>query len=447
MNTLIITLALLFSGRLANAPAWQRFPRSTEAKVDNIINTAIADSVFRGAVVCVVQDDKIAFCRSYGNRLVIPEPDKMKRSTIFDLASNSKVVSTTIAAMQLVEKGKLDLDAPVKQYIKDYRPFISQPSKRPKKGEVFVPDTVDIKVRDLLYHVSGLPAYRDADRLARVAGHESPSMLKKYITKDATRLNRPGTKYRYSCLGFISLQMIIEAVTKQKLCDYAAKNIFSRLGMGDTRYFPDGADEYLLDRIAPTETFWGGKPWHDGCDKDRDGEWTMVHGMVHDALASRYMNGNSGNAGVFSTADDLAVFCAALMNGGALYRQDNGTLGKERSKKECRILKPETIELMCTPDSLSGRVMGWDRDSKGCELPGSIWDRGDILCHTGFTGPSIVINRRTRTAVILLCSRLHPENRSGLRREHAMLGDVRSELSDAVAAGVEARKPYQTQIK
>jgi CubicO group peptidase (beta-lactamase class C family) len=198
----------------------------------------------------------------------------------------------------------------------------------------------------------------------------------------------------YSCLNFISLQRIIETVTGQSLQEFAQENIFRPLGMKHTDYNPTGE---TLAWTAPTE-------------KQKDN--SVLLGKVHDPLA-RIMNGGiSGNAGVFSNAEDLCILAAALLNNGEL----NGT----------RILGVETIKAMRTvPKGYEkfGRTLGWDANSSYASNTGDLFSNS-TYGHTGYTGTSIILDPETDTSVILLAHRVHPEDKGGVVRLRALVANI-----------------------
>ena len=416
MNSLAVLLTSIlvaFGGLQRVSPAQAGLSARGIELLDSTVNAAIADTVFPGAVVAVVRHDRLAYLKSYGLQAVLPERETMTDSTIFDLASLSKPVSTAVAALQLIQEGKLDPDAPVKTYIEGFAPWVNRRNKA---------DSVDIKVRNLLLHSSGLPAYMSVDEFIEQRGPSHEEAVR-FIATEAVRKDKPGTRRRYSCLNYITLQEIIEKLTEERLCDYAQEHIFRVLGMDDTQYFPYGATEELLWRIAPTEM-----------EADSSG---YVRGHVHDPLAWKLGDGNSGNAGVFSTASDLATFCAALLCGGTLYVQRDGTLGAAITDEPRSILSRDMVKLLRKVDPVTGRTFGWDSLGKSADdVEGTVFSRKSIICHTGFTGPSIVIDFETGTAVIVLCSRLHPQDRSTVKWEHTLLGDVRAAIADAVASAV-----------
>ena len=355
------------------------------SKVDDIMNKSIRDTTIPGAVVCVVRGDKIVYLKAYGNKAVYPKVEKMTNNTVFDLASCSKCVGTTLSFMQLIESGKVRLIDRVDMYIPDFQPYEDENGKK-----------THIRVIDLMTHTSGLPAYVNPSVIKEKYGNTNPESLLDWIAH-CKREFRPTTGYRYSCLNFITLQNILQVVTGEKLCDYAQKNVFDRLGLEFTTYSPKlQKKKNIMKLVAPTE-------------KQADGKCLL--GEVHDPLARVCGNGNSGNAGVFSNAEDLAVICAALLNGGEYD-------GK-------RILGPLTVKAMRTvPFEVRrfGRTLGWDNDV-------IYYTAGDLLSpetfgHTGYTGPSIVIDPVTKTAVIILANRVHPYDTGGLARERATVASV-----------------------
>ena len=367
--------------------------------VDGVIEGAIREGAVPGAVLSVVRGDRIVYLKAYGNKSVVPDTVKMTVETMFDLASLSKCVGTTLSFMQLIENGQVRLTDNVDRYIPGFKPWTD-----PQTGE-----TVDITVRDLMTHSSGIAAYYDANRIVQRFGANQPDSLMRVIATEVRRYFRPGTGFLYSCLNFITLQHILENVTGQRLCDYAAEHVFAPLGLQHTCYFPlqddlrtpaEHAD--LLPLVAPTAVQADGTP---------------LLGAVHDPLARLANGGNSGNAGVFSNAEDLSRICMAIMDGGG------------------KILSPAAVELMCTippeNDPAVGRALGWDKKSPHSGPRGDLFDPDTTLEHTGYTGTSIVIDMKTKTAVILLTHRVHPVDEGGVGRMRAQVANiVASSLKD-----------------
>ena len=369
--------------------------RAKLEQVDRVIEEAIADKTIPGAVISVVRDDRIVYLKAYGNKSLVPKKRPMTTDTMFDLASVSKCVGTTLSFMQLIENGYVRLTDNVDRYIPGFKPW-----EDPQTGE-----KVDITIRDLMTHSSGLDAYIGVDKYVAEFGENTPDELETYIATRVKRNFRPGTQCLYSCLNFVTLQRILERVTGEKLYEYAESHVFTPLGLKHTCYFPldvKGRDK-LKSLCAPTEVQADGKP---------------LLGEVHDPMARRVNSGNSGNAGVFSNAEDMSVICAAIMNGGALP-------GKEG---ESRILGPLTVDLMCKApvqnDPMVGRALGWDKDGWNPGTRGDIFDPETSIWHTGYTGPSVVIDMKTKTAVIILANRVHPEDKGSLGRLRAQVANI-----------------------
>ncbi|GFI53942.1 protein flp [Alistipes sp.] len=360
-------------------------------RVDEAVGRAIDDGRTPGAVVCVVRHGRVALLRAYGNRRTVPDTVAMSEDTIFDLASLTKVAATTVAVMQLVEQGRLRLGDRVDRYINGFEGWRNPDNVR---------DTTHVRIVDLLTHTSGLPAYVAPAKLA--AQYPDRSLPDAAVAEDyaahCPRLAEPGTEYRYSCLNFIVLQRIVERMTGEVLDIYARDNIFRPLGMSDTGFLPDGR---LARRCAPTTVSGGGE----------------LCGRVHDPLAREVCGGVSGNAGLFSTAEDLAVFAAMLLSGGEW--------------RGVRVLSPLAVEAMShAPRGYErfGRTLGWDT------WRGYTGTSGDLLSessyyHTGATGTSIVIDPELDLAVIILTNRVHPSDGGSVAR-------LRSEVANAVAGAL-----------
>jgi len=396
MRKTILSSLLLFAlcASVGCAPVSDSVRRTTPEKaglnpaklvlVDDIINESIEKKEIPGAVLAIVRDQSLAYLKAYGNKSVYPEVEPMTVNTVFDLASVSKPVGCALSIMHLVESGRLRLSDPVSMYIPNFMPYVD-----PLTGE-----RVQIRVVDLLTHSSGLPGYITATRLTEKYGSPNPQALIDSIATTG-RDFRPTTRFRYGCTNFIALQHVLENITGEKLCDYAQKNIFDVLGMKHTTFNPTGE---VLALVAPTE-------------KQADG--SVLRGRVHDPLALLLNDGNSGNAGVFSNAEDLALLAAALINGGAY----NGK----------RILSPLTVETMTRiPEEVKslGRSLGWDNYSSYSSNNGNLFDPTRTYGHTGYTGTSMVIDPVSKTAVILLANRVHPEDVGSVTRLRALVANA-----------------------
>ncbi len=353
-------------------------------KADIVIQNSIEKGEIPGAVLAVVKDGKMAYIKSYGNKSVYPKVEKMTDDVIFDLASVSKSVGTAIAVMQLIERGDIRLYDNVSMYIPGFRGYFDSVSNK----------EIDIRIVDLLTHSSGLPPYAPVQEIVKTHGSPSPKGLIEYIS-NCKRDFRPTTKFQYSCLNFVTLQNIVQNVTGLSLSEYVSDNIFTVLGMNNSMYNPS---KEMFYKIAPTE-------------KEADGG--ILVGRVHDPLARILNDGNSGNAGVFSNADDLAILAAALINGG----EYNGN----------RILGKLSVETMTTvPEHVItlGRSLGWDNYSSYASNHGNIFHPKKTYGHTGYTGTSFVVDPVSKTAVILLTNRVHPYDKNSVVRLRALVANI-----------------------
>lgn len=384
-----LTVAAGAQTRLERAtPEEMNMDGSKFALVDNIINKCIADTIIPGAVVAIVRGDKLVYLKAYGNKRIYPYIEKMTENTVFDMASCSKSLGTALSFMNFVEKGNVRLTDKVSMYIPGFQPYVD-----PETGK-----KTDIRIVDLLTHSSGLPAYVNPGQVAKDYGSATAENLLEWI-KNCKRGFKPTTDFRYSCLNFITLQHILQNVTGERLCDYAQKNIFDALGLKYTTYSPKAQNKKeIMALVAPTE-------------KQPDGECLL--GEVHDPLARVCNQGNSGNAGLFTNAEDVAVICAALMNGGA-YK------GK-------RILGELTVKAMTrVPDEVKplGRSLGWDNYSDYNSYVGNLFTPYVTFGHSGYTGPSVVVDPVEKVAVIVLTNRCHPYDTGGLVRQRALIANI-----------------------
>ena len=377
---------------------------------DEVIEAAIANKDIPGAVLAIVRDGKMAYLKAYGNKRVYPNAEPMTTGTVFDMASCSKTMSTAVCTMILVERGKIRLSDAVSVYLPGFQNWVSEDGK----------DKKTIRVSDLLTHTSGLPSYGPTAELEKQYGSPNQEGLMEYI-KTCKRQFKPQTDYSYSCLNFITLQNIIEKVSGQSLREFARENLFDVLGMDYTDYLPTIRDK-KGNWINTVDANWASLvegDWHDviaPTEKQTNGQ--VLCGQVHDPLA-RIMNGGiSGNAGIFSRAEDIAILCAALQNGG----EWNGR----------RILSPQTVKAMRTVPrgdvAQFGRTLGWDNSSGYASNQGDLFG-WNTYGHTGYTGTSIIMDPDNNTSVILLINSVHPEDGHSVVR-------LRSLVANAVAGSI-----------
>lgn len=331
-----------------------------------VLKKAIADSIFPGAQVAIVRDGKLIASRGIGRQTYDPTSPAVTTETMYDLASVTKVVATTVTAMNLWERGQLLIDIPVKSYL----PKFSGGAK----------DSVTF--RHLLTHSAGMHWWVDLWNKAKNKQEALDYIYK--LPLDYT----PGDSMIYSDLGLITAGQILETVTGKPLDRLVKETIHGPLGMKNTMYNPPKS---LLLRIAPTEI---GGSMHRG----------LIHGEVHDENTF-FLGGVSSHAGLFSTAEDLAILAQMLINGG-IY-------------KHHRFFTPATIREWTRRQNMppgSTRAIGWDTPSEKGSLAGDYFSPGSFG-HTGFTGTSIWVDPNRKMAIILLTNRVYPtRERGGMRQ-------------------------------
>src|ERR1051326_2665615 len=362
-------------------------------EMDAVIAGEIAEKHLPGAVVLVGRKGRVVWLKRYGSRAVEPAREAMTTDTIFDLASLTKVVATATSVMILVERGKLRLNDPVSRYIPEL------------KGE----GRERITIEQLLTHVSGYAP--DFDLRERWTGYDEAI---KRLIKEPLR-NPPGTRFTYSDIGFITLGEVVARAGGMPLDQFAQQNIFRPLRMTNTGFRPSAA---LKSRIAPTEkrrgqlSYLGDTSANVGAEGD-----VWLRGQVHDPTSYR-MNGVAGHAGLFSTADDLAIYCQMILN--------HGSYGG------VRILAPLTVAEMTRPRVVSSngatRGLGWDMNTTFSTNRGDLFPLGSFG-HTGFTGTSLWIDPASDMFVVFLSNRVHPDGKGDV-------GPLRGRVASIAAGAV-----------
>lgn len=360
--------------------------------IADIVNSEITAGNLPGAVVLIGDADKVLYRQAFGRRAVLPAAETTTADTIYDLASLTKVLVTTTAVMQLVEQGKLQLDAPAARYW----PALSDNGK----GQ--------ITIRQLLAHSSGLRA--DVDLAKTWEGKRTALTL---LQAEAPRT--PPGRVLYSDINFAILGELVERASGEPLDVYAQRHILSPLRMSDSGFRPAPAK---LPRIAPTVLTPPG--------------W--LRGVVHDPTARR-MGGVAGHAGLFGTADDLARFARMLLGNGKL--------------DGAQILSPDSVASLYTPQSAVDaghwRGIGWKLEAPLASNRDTLPALG-MIAHTGYTGTGLWLDPVSGLYVIILSNRVHPGGRgtAGPIRERilAQLASVRPALT---AGDIAAREPWLLQ--
>lgn len=357
--------------------------------VDAAVAAAITRNDCPGAVVLVVHQDRVVFRKAYGRRAVRPDAEAMTADTVFDLASLTKPIATGTSVMRLIEAGRLRLDDPVAKHW-------------PAFGANGKPD---VTIAHLLLHTSGLTA--DNALADYLDGREKAMERIAALKLEAP----PGTRFRYSDVGFIVLGELVEKLGGLPVDRYAKTHVFDPLKMTDTAYRPAGD---LVKRVAPTGL------------RDK----LTIRGTVHDPRAYK-MGGVAGHAGLFGSADDLGRYARMLLRGGEL--------------DGARVLGADTVKLFTAPRDVppapakskedpppQKRSYGWDVDTSYSSPRGDVFRKGEGFGHTGFTGTSLWVEPKSNAAVVILTNRVHPDDKGNVTR-------LRREVADIVAAEVGAK--------
>ena len=332
--------------------------------VDDIINTAIQDSIFPGATILIGNENSVIYEKAYGNYTYDKSSPKVENNTIFDLASVTKAFGTNFCVMKLVDEKKLDINKPVAFYIPE---FVANGKE-------------NVRVVDLLIHESGLQAYYSPSR----------DEEKTHILDTIKALNlsyETGKRTLYSCLNFVSTMMVVESIVKEPMYKFYADNFTIPLKMNRTMFTPNDEFKKLCAPTTPE-----------------------LQGVVHDPLA-RGLDGLSGNAGLFSTTQDLSKLCQLLLNKGVYNNK--------------RYLNGEVISNFTTRYSpQSTRAIGFDtRSEDGSASSGQYFSDGSFG-HLGYTGTSIWIDPVRKIYVIFLTNRVYPDDEASIRKTRPKVYDA-----------------------
>lgn len=360
------------------------------------IETAEELHEFGGAVALIQHRGEIVLHKSIGWAVREPEAERteMTLDTIFDLASITKVIATTPAVLQLIAQGKVELDEPISTYIPEFG------AEGPKR---------DITIRNLLTHSSGIASwcgiYTQGTGIdAYVAG----------LAADQPEAE-PNTRVTYSCMGFILLGEMVRRVSGLAINEYAAQHVFAPLGMKDTSYLPSPD---LRDRIAATEL--GNDHEHPMAGTAPVSGWRdyLLRGEVHDGNAWYGLDGISGNAGAFGTADDLLRYATMWLNGGEL---DGVRILPEE------IVEPATREQTGLSSPNERRGFGWQmvpHPDTPEEIASGRGLSSRAFGHTGFTGTSMWIDPERELISILLTNRVHPKFNMAWAHRRARISQI-----------------------
>lgn len=352
-------------------------------KIDSIVQDGIEKRAFPGCQVLAMQNGKILFRKAYGRQTYDANSPKVDMNTMYDIASVSKMVSTTLALMKLVETGKVKLDDPLSRYL----PYLKRTDKE------------SITIRQAMSHMARLKAFDSYWMTAKDGDDPKESVIKQIV---ATPLLAK-TEYVYSDLGFILLGELVQQVSGQRLDIFVKRHFYEPMGLCHTLYNPleHGIDS---NSIAPTEL--------DKVYRNR-----LLRGVVHDQNAYA-LGGVSGHAGVFSTADDLAKILQMLLNGGELDGR--------------RYLKKETIERFNQryySNQGCRRGLGFDKPLLH-GTGGSACDEAtkQSYGHTGFTGTMVWVDPEYDMIYVFLSNRVYPNSSPNRLAQMNIRTQIQSEL-------------------
>jgi serine-type D-Ala-D-Ala carboxypeptidase len=346
-----------------------------------VLARAVEARAFPASSVAITYRGELIGQKDLGRFTYEPSSVAVSNETLFDLASVTKAVATTAMAMVLYERGILDLEAPLIAVVPE---FASEDARR---GEV--------TLRMLLAHSSGLPAYEKLYLRARTRDELLRAAFATNLVTD------PGTRAKYSDIGFIILGVVLERLADEALDTFCQRDVFGPLGMSHTTFNPAKS---LRERIAPTAD-------------DRTFRHRVIQGEVQDENAG-VLGGVAGHAGLFSIAEDIARFAHAMLNGGH------------------PILRPDTVELFTRRQTVpegTSRALGWDTPSAPSQSGKYFSARS--FGHLGYTGTSLWIDPERQLSVTLLTNRTWPDCQSQAIKQ------VRPAFHDAVIEAIEREKP------
>lgn len=352
------------------------------ARLDSIVRRELDAGLAPGAALVVGRWGRVVHAKGYGRTDWAPDAPAVTDSTLFDVASLTKVVATTTAAMLLEEDGRLVLDSTVGHYLPR---FVADDSAKHA-----------ITIRHLLTHTGGMEAYAPLYRDSLVRGRHS------YLAEIARRPLRsaPGTTTVYSDWDMVLLQLVVEHIAQEPLDWFFERRVARPLELRETVFRPESD---LLSRVAATAT-----------DSLRGG---ILRGMVHDGNAWA-IGGVSGHAGLFSSARDLAAFAHMMLA--------DGRFG------DTTVVRPETVARWTAPQFAgSSRALGWDTPSGERSSAGRYFSARSFG-HTGFTGTSLWADPEKGLFVVLLTNRVHSRGTTPASR----VLDLRAAVADAVQESV-----------
>ncbi len=354
---------------------------SIAQQIDEIALKGIKEKAYPGCQILIAKNGKIVYNKCFGY-YTYDNKKEVNSNTLYDVASLTKVMATTLAVMKLYEENKINLNEKISHYIPELKKL----------------DAGELTVKELLSHYTILPAVYPFQN-KKLKGKD----IHKAILKEFKNIKTNTKKYVYSDLNFLLLQYMVENVTNEALDEYLQKEFYAPLQLNNTTFNPllNGVS---LDNIAPTE--------YDNITRKE-----LIHGTVHDPLA--YVNnGVCGNAGLFSTTEDLFKICQMLLN--------KGTFNNKRFLKESTV---NTFNKRYYADLGIRRALGFDKPLINGNSPHcSQYASQSSFGHSGFTGTYLWIDPQNNTIVIFLSNRVYP---SATPNKLAQM-NIRTDINDLV---------------
>lgn len=351
-------------------------------QVDSLMRYAIFDKVFPGAVLLVARNDSIVFFEAYGYANIFSRR-KMTIDTIFDLASLTKPLATTLAVMRLVQQRKIGLEQTLESILPCF--------KKTDKGQ--------IKIKSLLCHKSGLPAYREYYyKLSKLQPDARKKALKRLLVKESM-LHPTGKKVLYSDLGFMILGLVVETVAGKRLDYYVSNEIYKLLGIDSDRglFFADLNSKPIIEGFAATEICH----WRN----------ILLEGVVHDENAYM-MGGVAGHAGLFGSAGSLHILLSSL-------------LSDFHDSPPINLFEKDILHIFFNQQEGTDKALGFETPSLANSSCGDYFSKRSVG-HLGFTGTSFWMDIEQNIIVILLTNRVHPS------RENDKIKSFRPKVHNAV---------------
>lgn len=351
-------------------------------QVDSLMRYAIFDKVFPGAVLLVARNDSIVFFEAYGYANIFSRR-KMTIDTIFDLASLTKPLATTLAVMRLVQQRKIGLEQTLESILPCF--------KKTDKGQ--------IKIKSLLCHKSGLPAYREYYyKLSKLQPDARKKALKRLLVKESM-LHPTGKKVLYSDLGFMILGLVVETVAGVRLDHYVSDEIYKPLGIDSDKglFFTDLNSKPIIEGFAATEICH----WRN----------ILLEGVVHDENAYM-MGGVAGHAGLFGSAGSLHILLSSL-------------LSDFHDSPPINLFEKAILHTFFNQQKRTDKALGFETPSLDNSSCGDYFSRRSVG-HLGFTGTSFWMDIERNIIVILLTNRVHPS------RENDKIKSFRPKVHNAV---------------